>query len=319
MKTNIIVWGAAIAYSLYSLSGSRYGLRHMLGKKDPVGDKSSLLLACYLIGNQLFGAKAKQVDGLKYTAFLTVPDPLMTKGTETFMPAGALLVSLDLRYMAAAHLVGIGTGGGMDNMRLRHFLSGFDVEQVSLEGDFGQHFDLYAEVGQQVAARYILDPKAMADFVDFLHGNVWEIVGRQMYVVVRAEGADMHSVLAEAQRLLATIRPAKVEDLTSKPVPLAERTYGAFDHPLPCPVCTKAMQLADNIQTCPQGHGRLMFGRELAHARLKMTEQSTPVDTKSSPKILTCPNCNTVMQKTLFAGTKQQLDSCPKCACRWID
>ncbi|HEY5152940.1 MAG TPA: zf-TFIIB domain-containing protein, partial [Candidatus Saccharimonadales bacterium] len=75
----------------------------------------------------------------------------------------------------------------------------------------------------------------------------------------------------------------------------------------------------DSWQACPDGHGILINGRNLA--RIHSRELSAPsLDGQAAPHgQLTCPNCHNLMINTNYEGSTIKIDSCEHCPFRWLD
>lgn len=65
-------------------------------------------------------------------------------------------------------------------------------QQISLEGDFDQHFTLYGPAGYEAEARYVFTPDLMGLLIDETGDLDVEIVGDRLYVYARG-GFDLSS------------------------------------------------------------------------------------------------------------------------------
>lgn len=138
-------------------------------------------------------------DKINSIEFIT-PDGLKAR---THLSLGAVhdysLTIVHLPWWTATHILGVPTSQ-VDT------LESVDksLEKIRLEGNYDAHFRLFAEPGNQVDVRYILDPAAMAVTIDFLEHYYWEIYRGALYVSSHSDTPDPESL----DKFIATIRPA---------------------------------------------------------------------------------------------------------------
>lgn len=90
----VVIYGVVMLVVGYF---KRSSLGFLLGRKRHFDDKSSALMAIYLMGNSLHSADGRHEGELDYTAYITLPDK---HSGEPIMPAGTILVSLDMGFRA---------------------------------------------------------------------------------------------------------------------------------------------------------------------------------------------------------------------------
>lgn len=187
------------------------------------GADHPLLNAYYTNGKSLaplHQGKFGQLDYVLYTTAVTVRKSFGRDGREhtNVSPGGSTLICcVTLPFKSACHLIGI-TENGSATFSLKDYIVSRGLEPVVLEGDFPRYAYLYSPPGNQVNARYLMDPNAMAYVADFCKTHHWEIVGNYLYFVsgeaVEGEkvAEDPTPIMTEdIERFVAEIRPA-VED-----------------------------------------------------------------------------------------------------------
>ena len=125
-----------VVFTLASTAYTAYRKKH----RKITLSSSSVLLTYYTDGKQLFSAKRGTVDGMHYSAVITTNIDM-------------LLYRIELPFATKSHIVSIPKAPDVPQLDP----SGGDsiMERVSLEGDFPNHFSIFAEKDQQSVARYI--------------------------------------------------------------------------------------------------------------------------------------------------------------------
>jgi Zn-finger nucleic acid-binding protein len=289
-------------------------------KRGPVFPGNPLLLAYYTNGKKVMTAHEGTTEqGMHYTAIYSGSPASRAdyQGIEN-----SLIYRVELPYQSQIHLMGIPKNG---YATLLEPVSGPNkMEPVDLEGDFGNYFSLYTDKGNQVQARYLLDPKTMAFIVDFCMSHSWEIINDEFYFVktidtnVENDPTDMFD---DIQRFADEIRPAIEVPLKEK-VNLHRIPYNRTrTRRIACPLCHEQLVAQSHYYACPKKHGKLISGGQLLAlkedlpADFKMMDQKHAVDHRE----VNCPFCNKLMSPTPYNGTVTIIDTCTNCPYRWID
>jgi Zn-finger nucleic acid-binding protein len=287
--------------------------------KETADNRTSYLLSFYTRGHDLTNLYSSERDGVSFRVFITHPH---TKPMgDSLMGHGAVIYAIDLDFNTEAHIIGLGRSVKIDNMVLKSLLGPYQLEKVDLEGDFPNHFDLFAAPNQQSTTRYVFDPEAMQSVIKYCENHFWELVGDELYVVASnktksAEGG----IIKDSTDFIGQIRPAIKSKFKTKPA--SQRvSYGVYKHlKLNCPICSTRMDVQDNVHICPHGHGLLMGGQDLIKLRNGQLEVVPP---PAHPAVdhaqLTCPNCKNKMINSRYQGGDIVIDSCPGCPMRWLD
>lgn len=236
------------------------------------------------------------------------------------------LYAVALPFTAAAHLLGIPKNSG-DLISSDAVPS--NMELVSLEGNYSEHFTLFVETGGQADARYILDPEAMAHSIDFINTFHWELEGSTLYFL------DDSSLppLAVVDAFIEQIVPAN----TAQQAPTIQQIHkkeilSSVASKLLCPHCQTQLRKGKNWLACPEGHGYLLTGSQLLEIRLDSASFTKQLSQSlgRAPKIFTdikiaahkeiiCPHCSTMMVSAPYQHSEIIMDRCPNCQYRWID
>lgn len=218
--------------------------------------------------------------------------------------------AVELPFMSGVHLIGI-----PKTHSIPLAMSGHDMEAVTLEGNYNDVFHLYADTGEQVQSRYVLDPKAMVFTIDFCANFNWEIIEDTLYFMSggRLPGFDI------VDQFVEEIRPA-VETPRDRPLNPSKLSYThTVGRTLLCPICQQTLKNGTAWLECPQGHGCLVTGKQL----LDMHDQKEPIplDDKNLSRHgeLTCPYCASPMNPTRYQLSRITIDVCSKCRFRWLD
>jgi len=88
-----------------------------------------------------------------------------------------------------------------------------------------------------------------------------------------------------------------------------------------CPVCAKQLEAKPDCFMCPKQDGILLTGGHLAKQDIRLDEIAERAASEQAVRkdIIACPHCATTMIKVDYSGTGVIIDSCPKCAYRWLD
>lgn len=278
-----------------------------------------LIMAYYTQGHALSQLATGKINNMRYAALMTTAMP-ETLGAEQNTGPGALIYTLNLPFNTQAHIVGVSQKYAISSAFLESYLKLSNLEEITLEGDFPNTFSIFAEPGQDVQVRYILDPKAMQFAVDYCASNFWEIAGDEMYIVATADQKGSMDLVTDSTKFVEEIRPRFNKPNPGDDPVHHETPYGEYDgDPLQCPICQKTMVLNTDWQTCPANHGILINGRYVIEIRYK--ELAAPVELAKPVEhgVITCPNCHNQMQPVNYQQTGVIIDSCNKCPFRWLD
>lgn len=264
---------------------------------------SSILLAYYTEGKKLILLKSGNLDKMSYSAIAT-------------NDASVLIYRVQLPFATNVHLLGIPKKGNAAKLAPDSELS--LMEEVSLEGDYNNYFNLYAEKGQQAQSRYVLDPEAMQFTVEFCKSYSWEILDGELYFVQTADAPEFSSMVGN---FIKEIRPSLETELTNEELSLTT-SYGVdLRNDLKCPLCHEVMRNINDYFVCPKGEGVLLNGRKLNDLKNDVLEivGLTTSPTIERDEALTCPACGEKMELLAYIGSKQIIDTCTHCTYRWLD
>lgn len=300
---------------------ARYG-RLLFGKlgfsKTNYVDNTSFVMAFFSQGHKLSRVKRGKIEGLKFNAFLTMP----YRGYESQMNtnSGSIIYMLELPFHTTGHVVGVSKKSTVNRHFLESFLEANNMKEIVLEGDYPNHFSIYAAPGQEMISRYILDPKAMAFTVDYCANHFWEIVGDEMYSATVSDIKSESSILKNSKRFAEQVKPATAGTTGNLKKVYHERPYGEIgDTPLNCPICNTEMHVGQYWFTCKNKHGMLVLGMDLHKIRNHVhnvdRNEALPIQHEG----LHCPNCGNKMHPVDYLQTGTIIDACTKCAFRWLD
>ena len=264
---------------------------------------SSLLLSHLIQGDIINGHQGNTPAGVPYTYLIG--------GLNLFSGSHATGVYVVyLPFETAAHLIGLPRA--KQTLKVQLFRS--SMEEVMLEGDYPNYFQLLAEKGQQTDSRYMLDPKAMAFTIDFCKEVYWEIVGDALYFY----SEDVLPSFKVVDQFIEEIRPA-LERPTPKNharIPYGHMTFTTFL----CPICSTKLVEGESWMQCPEGHGLLITGKQMHERRMKVSlKYNPPAYNDDRSQSLKCPYCAEPMIETRFQTTDVHIDRCRKCMYRWVD
>lgn len=326
----------------------KWSLGRILRAPLPLADSenSSEILAYYSAGQTLTNAGRGQLNGIRFTSYVSAPITPSESSIADGVAAGlagrfgrfggrsnsrpdrplsyvnsvAAIFVLDLPFNTQAHLLGLSKEHKIDRFQFENFLFANGLVRVELEGDFGDYFDIYAAKGQEVQVRVVLNPESMEFVVDYCRAHFWEINASELYIVASESDKGSDDIIRDSQRFVEQIKPALLPgDPGAAPVH-HETPYGEYDGPqLPCPICQQKMTITDNYHLCPAGHGALIGGRDLI--RLRQHDLMMAADPSKAQKhgALTCPNCRHQMEAVDYEESGEIIDSCPNCPYRWLD
>ncbi len=270
--------------------------------------RTSVLLSYYTEGLSLIPITSGKVGSMPFSAIITVD-------------ARVLMYRVELPFSSKVHLLGIPNREGV--AQLAPIKGSSLMERVQLEGNYDSDFSLFAEKNEQVTARYVLDPKAMAFTSDFCKSHNWEIIENELYFLQASAGSpdDPTDMFSDIERFVSEIRPAVAKPLEAKER-RASLPYGVDERQtLPCPVCSKPMSNQRGYFVCPDGHGALVTGKKLHELKKGIQIELPPLvsSTNRSHKSLKCPSCGSTMTAIKYNGGKNIIDSCTSCPYRWLD
>lgn len=276
----------------------------------------SQIIAFYTLGHQLTRLVKTTTKGLKYSIFMTLPD----ESGIAQVAENAVIEVLDLPFDTQTHLIGLSKEHQLDRLKFENFVQLNGMEKVVLEGDFPDYFDIYASQGQQFMSRYVLDPKAMEFVIDFCRTHFWEINSSEFYIVASSQDDRADNIIESSLRFVDAIKPALLPGTLGAAPVHHDVSYGEYDGPpLTCPVCSKKMNMTDSWQTCPDGHGLLVNAKVLADIHSGKLKVDTSKITPMKHDNLTCPKCHLPMEQVDYNGSGVIIDTCTKCAFRWLD
>lgn len=234
----------------------------------------------------------------------------MYYGISSVRGTNYVLIRIELPFVTKAHLLNL-------PVAMARKISPKSLEAVMLEGDYHNFFQLYAEHGQQVTARYLLDPKAMAHVIDYCRHHAWELIGSELYLL--SEGKAGSTMPTGVAAFINEIRPVVARPLSEAEL-AAITPYGQDRRPsLPCPLCGEAMPNQHTHFVCTK-HGVLLLGRQLAKLKrgeLHITHEDRTVP--DSRRHLKCPSCGSPMEEIRYSGGPHIIDGCANCPYRWLD
>ncbi len=269
----------------------------------PVSKEAPVLLIGSTRGEVINGHQGSTPAGLPFTYLVTGKDLFSENATY-----GVFAVYLP--FKTKAHIVGIPKGGS--NVWI--VSQGSAMEPVTLEGDYPDYFELYADIGQQADSRYVLDPKAMVFTIDFCKSTNWEIANSTLYFYSQDDLPSFEIV----DKFVEEIRPA-VE--VASPKNFSRIPYGHTKvMTLHCPICNKNLVDGESWMECPDQHGLLLSGKQMKDYNGEPSvAQKTLVHIDGRKRKLTCPYCSSHMNPSKYQDTNITIDICSKCVYRWID
>jgi uncharacterized C2H2 Zn-finger protein len=269
---------------------------------------SSVLLAYYTDGKQLFSAKRGTVENMHYSAIITTNIDM-------------LLYRIELPFASKYHIVSIPKASDVTQIDP----TGGDsiMEKVHLEGDFPDYFSIFAQKDQQSGARYVLDPKAMAFTIDFCRSHNWELINNELYFLqANANNKnDKTAMFDDITTFIKEIRPAVERPISDRELMLSTPYNEDRRRDLKCPLCHAVMNYSGDYFVCPKNHGILITGKDLAQVtkgNMKVIIDQ-PLDEIVNEHNLQCPSCSNILKKIKYNWGQEIIDSCTSCAYRWLD
>lgn len=299
---------AIVAAAVYLLGLiAAYMRRRYRHKRAMRLQSASALLAYYSFESQMVQLAEGTVAGMHYVAL---------KATSS----KAMIYRVELPFASKLHLLGVPLHSDVKQINPTGRGSIFEV--VNLEGDYGNYFRLYCQLGQQVKARYALDPKAMAFTVDFCQSHSWEIVGSELYFVQtgRRQPGDSTNMHDDIEAFVANIRPAVERPLTDQELRNITPYGRDRRQGLKCPVCQQVMLNEDTHYRCADHHGVLLMGRHLGELRDgTLTIEAQDSKATADRGSIECPSCGKMMTQVNYGSSRAVIDSCSGCPYRWLD
>lgn len=284
-------------------------------KLRPTTEGSTILLAhTFRDATDIIPARSSTTPGGLYWQYLI---------GATFMgDAMRGVYSVELPFTSGVHLLGIPKKG--EDFDISTW--GSVMEPVELEGDYPDYFSLYADKGEQMESRFVLDPKAMQFTVDFCKEFSWEIVDDALYFASENRPASFGLI----DQFVKEIRPALETKSDRTATPQMTMPYAHFEgRSMNCPICSKRLIPSEEWLGCPDGHGVLVTAVQLSDLRnIEDNDNNNEVEELNVEHSghnpvghteLQCPYCQNTMKSTPFAFTNVQIDVCPKCMFRWLD
>lgn len=293
--------------------------RWFLKYRTPDIAQTPVLLSYFTQGNDLISASKTDLPdvtgGATCNRMITMPRHDIEEDLK--VPSGTVLLFIDLPFRSKLHLLAIAKDDKFD--QLNPTFGDSVMERVVLEGDFPDYFSLYADKGEQVQARYIVDPSTMEFVVDFCKKYHWEILDDGLCFAAKA-GLPDNSTITE---FIKQIRP--IIEIPKEPSKYKanqnQKVYPAASQ-FKCPICHETMIEHKYWHECAKGHGQLMDGGAIV--RMKENENTdqekpSPNEVYTEHKEISCPSCSQKMEPTKYAGSKIIIDVCRSCKYRWLD
>jgi len=232
----------------------------------------------------------------------------------------ARIYRIELDFNTRAHIIGFSKGYDIDKTLFENYLIVNDMENVVLEGDFANEFEIYVRKNQGSKTQYVLDPAAMEHIGEYCKNNFWEIVDDEMYVVYTSKHKESQNFSNEISNFIKQIRPARYEKIPRKEEFNQEKYYGEYENkPYLCPLCNKILLRAEHWLECPDHDGIMINGGHIVEINKR---EIRPPQSISKPKIhgiLECPNCHNKMQSINYQNRNVIIDTCTHCTMRWLD
>ncbi|MFZ1812127.1 MAG: hypothetical protein WAU02_01210 [Candidatus Saccharimonadales bacterium] len=207
----------------------------------------------------------------------------------------AMIYAIHLPFTASAHIFAVSPDS-------RVSLDPSYAEPVVLEGDYQQFFQLYAERGQQVDTRYVLDPKAMETTMTYLHSYIWELWGNTLYLVCQKQAISPDIVDHIVNEICPSIAKSTALDLAPS------SDYQEGNRLMRCPTCEDVLLMSTYAWACPAGHGFLMSQKQAG------SFVTAPNWVRHSPRIQSVPDDDVMMQAAMsLSGAMSGQVSCPFC------
>jgi hypothetical protein len=318
-ETTRTILDATILILAAGTVGAAYLRTRSIGRGVPDASDTSAIIAFYTAGHNLINAGTGTVDAMHYGMYLTLPAE--KQYGEAFVDGSAVIYVLDLPFNTQVHLLGLSKRYELDRLRFEAFIKTTGLAKTDLEGDFPDHFDIWAGGDQGFQVRYVLDPDAMTFVEKYCSSHFWELHDSELYFVVTDDVIGNPDFITESQQFVAAIRPALPPSDPTAPLVHHEVPYDIYDGPpLNCPVCAQQMELRDGCWfRCVQGHGALLTGRELVRLEKQLLLIAADAMKAVHHGPLICPHCSHPMELVHYQDGPVEIDSCTNCAFRWLD
>lgn len=266
----------------------------------------SVLLAHYATSSMLSLKEGPLRDGAYFNAITT---------------GNKLLYTVQLPFQTELHILALAHSSGMDEGLVGSALRSGVMTEVVLEGDFPNYFHLYTSPGQEARTRYILDPEAMGNVIDFCRTNSWELLNDELYVIMTPDSKKVVT-LSEIEAFIAQIRPVVADASTVlHHQHRMSKKQASLQLKVKCPLCQAPLIHKSDWYECPHGHGYLLTGQELVKMRRKqltVPDEHTP-DVHVPHPAIACPVCAVQMVPIPYVYGQTIIDSCQNCQYRWLD
>ena len=125
--------------------------------------------------------------------------------------AGKVILALTLPVKSPVHITCIGINDDKTRAIFSGQIAGCNLEDVGLEGNFPDYFNLYCDSNHQVEVREVLDPTAMAFFIDFCQHEDWELFEDTLYFagnnINSAKNHDGSTMVEDAENFVQKALP----------------------------------------------------------------------------------------------------------------
>ena len=318
----LIVLAIVVAFIVGRVLQRRWSIANALSKSSAEdaanAPDTSAILSYYTAGHDLVNAGSGTVSGMNYTLYIT--GPLDGGQGDGFVSEQAIIYALELPFNTQAHLLGLSKSFGLDRLQFASFLRGLGMENIQLEGDFPDYFDVYATGDQGFEVRTVLEPDSMAFVVEYCRTHFWEIHDAMLYFAITDSSTGNEDFVVESKRFAESIRPALPAGSPGAPPVEHPVAYGKYSGPaLACPLCQKPMELHDQAWFSCADHGVLLNGGDLQRLHSHQLQITLATSTSTPHETLTCPNCKHTMAQVQYEEGSLQIDSCTNCPFRWLD
>lgn len=291
--------------------------RWLLKYRSPDSRLTPLLLSYFTHGNDIVSSGKVELTEVKGTAIVNkmITVSRRTAEEDLKVPAGSVIIFVELPFRSKLHLLGIAKDEKL--AQLDPTFGDSVMQKVELEGDFPDYFSLYADQGEQVQARYIVDPSAMAFVVDFCKNYHWEILDDGLCFVAKV-GLPDNVIITE---FIKQIRPALEVKKEPTKYMYKQKTFPC-ESPFKCPICLNTMIEHRYWHECSKGHGQLLRGGLLADMKEKresFPKKANPTELPEQHLVVSCPSCKNKMEPIAYGGSKIIIDACIHCQYRWLD
>jgi hypothetical protein len=178
------------------------------GKKKNISYDTSLLLAMYSEMAKLNKLASGEVDGTPYSVMEVISTlPERDPSNSINAQPTAYIYIFELGFHTEAHILGFGKSINAESIADKLQMMSYNVEKVSLEGDFDSYFSVYCAPEQQIKTRTIFSPDNMEIFADYVKNYSWEVIGNRLYVVGGLSLSVTEGVIKDTNDFIKDIRP----------------------------------------------------------------------------------------------------------------